>query len=99
MSDRAQEGHSRRRVDLLKVVELTALYVRIPLKRAVKHASHTRTSTDNLIIRCVLADGTEGFGEGVPREYVTGESVESAIELLKRSDLPGQLASCDDFAK
>jgi muconate cycloisomerase len=34
----------------------------------------------------------------VPREYVTGESVESAIELLKRSDLSSQLESCDDFA-
>jgi L-alanine-DL-glutamate epimerase-like enolase superfamily enzyme len=82
----------------LKVVELTALRVRIPLKRAIKHASHTRTETDNLIIRCVLADGTEGFGEGVPREYVTSESVESAIELLKRSDLAGQLKPCEDFA-
>jgi L-Ala-D/L-Glu epimerase len=82
----------------LKIVELTALHVRIPLKRAIKHASHVRTETDNLVIRCVLKDGKEGFGEGVPREYVTGETIESAIELLKKSDLPAQLDSCVDFA-
>jgi muconate cycloisomerase len=83
----------------LKVVELTALLVRIPLKRAIKHASHTRTRTDNLIVRCVLDDGTEGFGEGVPREYVTSESAESALELLKKTDLAAQLRPCDDFAQ
>jgi muconate cycloisomerase len=83
----------------LKVAELTALCVRIPLKRAIQHASHVRTETDNLVVRCILADGTEGFGEGVPREYVTGESVDSAIDLLKKSDLAGQLKACEDFAK
>ena len=49
----------------MKIVELTALHVRIPLKRAIKHASHVRTETDNLVIRCVLKDGKEGFGESV----------------------------------
>src|SRR5947209_3197015 len=81
----------------LKVVELTALHVAIPLKRAIRHASHTRTSTDNLIVRCVLADGTEGYGEGVPRDYVTGETLDSSIQLLKQSDLPNQVEDCQSF--
>jgi muconate cycloisomerase len=34
----------------------------------------------------VLSDGVEGFGEGVPRSYVTGESAESAFGIL-REDL------------
>jgi muconate cycloisomerase len=83
---------------VLKIVEVTALHVRIPLKRAVKHASHIRTETDNLVIRCGLKDGKEGFGEGVPREYVTGETLDSAMELLKQSDLASQLEPCHDFA-
>jgi L-Ala-D/L-Glu epimerase / N-acetyl-D-glutamate racemase len=81
----------------VRVVELTAFHVRIPLRRVVRHASHARTDTDNLLVRCVLADGTEGWGEGVPREYVTGESVEGALDLLRRSDLAGQLGPCGDF--
>lgn len=48
-------------------------------------------------MRCVLSDGTVGFGEGVPRDYVTGETVDSALELLKRSDLANQLEPCPTF--
>jgi muconate cycloisomerase len=44
-----------------------------------------------------LEDGTEGFGEGVPREYVTGETIEQAIDLFGRSDLTAQLWDCRDF--
>jgi len=83
----------------LKVVALTVYQVRIPLRKPVRHASHTRSATDNLVVRCVLEDHTEGFGEGVPREYVTGETIDSAIALLQRSDLTSQLESCRDFAQ
>jgi L-Ala-D/L-Glu epimerase / N-acetyl-D-glutamate racemase len=81
----------------MRVVEIAAWHVRIPLKKPIRHASHTRTETDNVIIRCTLADGTQGFGEGVPREYVTGETIDSALQLLKESDLPAQLDDCRDF--
>jgi muconate cycloisomerase len=82
----------------MRVVELTAYHVRIPLVRPIGHASHSRDSTDNLVVRCVLDDGTEGFGEGVPREYVTGETIDSAVALPRRSDLAAQLEPCRDFA-
>jgi L-alanine-DL-glutamate epimerase-like enolase superfamily enzyme len=81
----------------MRVVELTAFQVRIPLRKPFRHASHTRTSSDNLVVRCVLDDQTQGFGEGVPREYVTGESADSAIDLLRRSNLAAQLEPCRDF--
>ena len=81
-----------------KIVELTALLVRIPLRKPIRHASHTRDSTDNIIVRCVLEDGTEGHGEGVPREYVTGETAESAcwrtwlaIHAAPREEVPNRV--------
>jgi L-alanine-DL-glutamate epimerase-like enolase superfamily enzyme len=83
---------------VVKIVELTAMHVRIPLRKPVRHASHVRSETDNVLVRCVLADGTEGFGEGVPREYVTGETIDSALDLLRRSDLAARLEPCRDFA-
>ena len=83
----------------MKVVELTAFHVRIPLRRTIRHASHTRTETDNLLVRCVLDDRTEGFGEGVPREYVTGDAIDTDIDLLRRSDLLAQLDDCQDFTQ
>jgi len=82
----------------LKVVELTAFHIRIPLRRTIRHASHARTDTDNLLVHCVLEDKTEGFGEGVPREYVTGETIDTAIDLLRRSDLNSQFSSPSGFA-
>jgi L-Ala-D/L-Glu epimerase len=82
----------------VKIVELTAMHIRIPLRKPVRHASHVRSETDNVLVRCVLADGTEGFGEGVPREYVTGETIDSALDLLRRSDLAARLEPCGDFA-
>ncbi len=81
----------------MQVIELEVRHVRIPLRRSVKHASHTRTDTDNVVVRCVLSDGSVGWGEGVPRDYVTGETVESAIELLRQSDVPKQLPPCSEF--
>ena len=82
----------------MRIVELEARHVRIPLKRKVTHASHVRTETDNVVARCVLSDGAVGYGEGVPRDYVTGETIDFALDLLKRSDLGKQLtADCPDF--
>ena len=81
----------------MQVVQLEARHVRIPLRRKVTHASHTRTDTDNVVVRCVLSDGSVGYGEGVPRDYVTGETIDSCIELLKRSDVASQLPACGNF--
>jgi L-alanine-DL-glutamate epimerase-like enolase superfamily enzyme len=81
----------------MRVKEITAWQVRIPLKKPIQHASHTRTKTDNVVVRVVLDDGSTGFGEGVPREYVTGETIDSALALLKQSDLPAQLEDCPSF--
>lgn len=81
----------------MRVVEMAVWQVRIPLRKAIRHASHSRTETDNIVVRVRLADGAMGHGEGVPREYVTGETIDSALALLKTSDLPAQLDDVADF--
>ena len=40
---------------------------RVPLKKEIKHASHSRTESENLVVRVELANGQAGYGEGVPR--------------------------------
>jgi muconate cycloisomerase len=82
----------------MKIASLTAFHVRIPLVRRIKHASHQRQETENVVVRCVLENGIEGYGEGVPRDYVTGETVDSVLDLLQRSGLAEQRESCRDFA-
>jgi muconate cycloisomerase len=83
----------------VRVVELSACQVRVPFRRAIRHATTTRAETDNVLVRCVLEDGTVGHGEGVPRDYVTGETIDSALDLLAKSDLRAQLEPCPDFAR
>lgn len=63
----------------------------------MRHASHQRTTTDNVVVRCVAEGGAEGYGEGVPRDYVTGETVDSALALLRASDLRSQFGPVPDF--
>jgi L-alanine-DL-glutamate epimerase-like enolase superfamily enzyme len=55
------------------------------------HALAERRETSNVYVRVSLDDGTVGFGEGVPREYVTGESVESAVAALSKHLCPALL--------
>lgn len=75
----------------MRLTELTAYHVRIPLKTKIKHASHAREATDSIIIRCQLDDGSVGWGEGLPRSYVTGETIDDAFPLLAASNLGEQL--------
>lgn len=82
----------------MKVVSLTAYQVRIPLRKRIRHASNERRETDNLVVCCELENGVVGYGEGVPRDYVTGETIDSAMALLQRSDLAGQLECGGELA-
>lgn len=79
--------------DLVRVVfvlkKLIARHTRLPLKKPIKHASHERHETDNILIECHLENGIVGYGEGVPRDYVTGETVDSGLEVLRNSQLNG----------
>ena len=75
----------------MRINDLTAWHVRIPLKRTVRHASYTRRETDSIVVRCRLDDGSEGWGEGLPREYVTGETIDTAVAQLEATDFTAQL--------
>jgi len=75
----------------MQIAELTAYHARIPLKKTIRHASFTRTYNETLIVRCRLDDGSVGWGEGLPRPYVTGETIETAFAQLRGIDLAGQL--------
>ena len=82
----------------MRVVELTSHLITLPLKREIKHASHARQDSTNIVVRCRLEDGTLGYGEGVPRSYVTGETPEGAMEQIAASGLPRQLSdACESW--
>ena len=57
------------------VESIEAFALRIPFRRAFSHASASRSSTQTLWVVARGRDGSIGYGEGCPREYVTGESL------------------------
>ncbi len=67
----------------MRISKLTLYKVAVPLKRVIRHASFERSESENLVVKVTLADGTTGFGEGVPRCYVTGETVDSTFTDLE----------------
>ncbi|GAC1465322.1 MAG: dipeptide epimerase [Isosphaeraceae bacterium] len=73
----------------IRTIEL--FHVAVPLRTKVRHASHERTVSDNLIVKVTLDSGEFGYGEGVPRSYVTGETVASTFATLRSIDLAQQV--------
>lgn len=57
---------------------------RVPFRQAFTHASARRRTAESVIATARSRTGLTGFGEGCPREYVTGESVESCLDWFAR---------------
>lgn len=70
----------------MRIARLIVYRVRMPLRIAFSHARASRAHADNIVVEAVADSGARGFGEGVPREYVTGETPESAAEYLRSLD-------------
>jgi L-alanine-DL-glutamate epimerase-like enolase superfamily enzyme len=64
------------------VESIRASALTIPFKAAFKHAAATRAHTQTFWVAAGAADRMLGFGEGCPREYVTGETLRSAHAFL-----------------
>ena len=55
-----------------------------PFKMVFRHASASRAQAANIIVVARGPGGISGYGEGCPREYVTGESIQSAVAFVER---------------
>jgi L-Ala-D/L-Glu epimerase len=63
----------------------------LPFRLSFGHALAERRSSTNVYTKVTLDDGSVGFGEGVPRDYVTGETPDSAVEALSERYLPAAI--------
>lgn len=66
----------------MAIARITAFRLDLPLRWSIGHATASRRLSENLFAAVELTDGTVGFGEGIPRPYVTGETVERCWEAL-----------------
>lgn len=67
--------------------------LRIPFARPFRHAGHERDRSDSVVVRVTTGGGVSGYGEGVPRPYVTGETVAGSVEHISRRLLPRVLGA------
>ena len=69
----------------------------IPFKIPFSHKLMTRSYSDSIIVKLTADSGDSGFGEGIPRPYVTGETVSSCLDHIQRVLLP--LSGQHDFSE
>jgi len=75
----------------MKIVSLEAYLIDLPFRFSFKHSLASRSNSQNLIVKAVIADGARvsaGYGEGVPRDYVTGESVHDCLSGVVNEFIP-----------
>jgi L-alanine-DL-glutamate epimerase-like enolase superfamily enzyme len=62
--------------------------LQIQLCMPIKHYLAERTHSENLVVKVVTDSGVVGFGEGIARQYVTGEVMEASLRFLQDHLLP-----------
>ena len=68
----------------MRIERLDVYSFPVPFKAVFRHASASRSRAENLIVAARSDDGLTGYGEGCPRDYVTGESVEGGAAFIRR---------------
>lgn len=71
-----------------RIVGIDLFELDLPFRRAFRHAAAERIRSESLFVRFVTDGGHVGYGEALPRAYVTGETRGEAFDLLARGMLP-----------
>lgn len=79
----------------MKIASLTLASLRIPFRVVFKHAAAERDVTQSVLVIARSESGLLGYGEGCPRDYVTGETINSVVTFFEhhREDLQARVTS------
>ena len=87
-----------------QISRLEVFEVNVPFRVSFKHSAATRVTSESVFVKCVTDQGEVGFGEALPRVYVTGESQRATYDLLADTILPrlldrgfSEYAEVEDF--
>jgi len=67
-------------------------HLKLGFQSPIKHNLATHVGSDNLVLRVTTADTVTGYGEGVPRTFVTGEVLNDSLAFLQEVLAPELLA-------
>ncbi|MFC1650932.1 mandelate racemase/muconate lactonizing enzyme family protein [Candidatus Latescibacterota bacterium] len=58
--------------------------IKLEFRLNVSHSLASRNFTENILVEIQSDSGIYGFGESIPRKYVTGETIESVLDASGR---------------
>ncbi|MDR1612665.1 MAG: hypothetical protein LBT97_07760, partial [Planctomycetota bacterium] len=70
---------------------LSSLDVRcvvLPFRMRVSHSLASRDSAETLLVSVATPGGERGYGQALPRSYLTGETVEEAEDSIRNQWWP-----------
>ena len=67
----------------MNFAQIELYHLRIPFQIPFKHNLATHLAGNNLIVKLTTKEGLIGYGEGVPRDFVTGESITDSYRVLR----------------
>lgn len=68
----------------MRIKELEMRPLDIAFRAAFAHASAQRDRTASVLVMAQTTQGSRGVGEGCPRDYVTGETTQTALAFFKQ---------------
>jgi len=83
----------------MRIERVAVRHVRVGLRTTFRTAALERGESDSVIVEVGSEGGGSGFGEGVPREYVTGETPRTCFETLRSEAGALVGVSCGSFAE
>ncbi|HNH74618.1 MAG TPA: hypothetical protein PLF23_12620, partial [Candidatus Obscuribacter sp.] len=78
----------------MQIKSIVSRPVRLPFRFSFGHSLASRNFSRNIVVEVAIAVGegtVTGLGESVPREYVTGETSESALAFINEVLAPALL--------
>jgi L-alanine-DL-glutamate epimerase-like enolase superfamily enzyme len=72
----------------MKLISATVYALHLPFVASFAHSAKERTFSDSIVVKVRDESGIEGFGEGAPREYVTGETQATALAHIAETLWP-----------
>jgi L-alanine-DL-glutamate epimerase-like enolase superfamily enzyme len=72
---------------MFKIENIEIAHIKIPFKERFTHSSKSRISSENIILT-IKSKHNIGYGESIPREYVTGETPQTVIKTLQKKIIP-----------
>jgi len=72
----------------MKITSACTYALNIPFRESFRHNLSERDHSDSIVVKVTTDSGVSGYGEAVPRSYVTGETRGTAVDHIRKVLLP-----------